>query len=301
VTGEAGPRTSEGYDAWVRATDWLLIGLSLAFVFVLVAPLAFPHLTPDQQTALNAANIAIWLVFLVDYLVRLYLAPERWRFVRTHVIDLLVVAVPFLRPFRLLRLFAILAEFTRRTQRSLAGQATVLVFTVAGVIMTVCAIVVFNVERTNHSSNIKTFPDALWWAVSTVTTVGYGDKYPHTEAGRAVAVVLMLTGIALVGTMTAAIAAWFVGSNQKANRKAAEEDEDQAQAERSILLAEMAAVRTALDEVRSEVARLHHQSRTPNGSQLNAVSDVTPYEDGMRAEADRRIPGIQGTSSSDGV
>jgi voltage-gated potassium channel len=112
--------------------------------------------------------------------------------------------------------------------------------------------------------------------VSTVTTVGYGDKYPHTEAGRAVAVVLMLTGIALVGTMTAAIAAWFVGSTQKANRKAAEEDEDQAQAERSILLAEMAAVRTALDQVRSEVARLHQSSGTRNGDQPMAASDATP-------------------------
>jgi voltage-gated potassium channel len=63
--------------------------LSLVFVFLFIAPLAFRHLTPDQTTALNTANIAIWVIFLVDYLVRLYLAPERWRFVRTHVVDLL--------------------------------------------------------------------------------------------------------------------------------------------------------------------------------------------------------------------
>jgi voltage-gated potassium channel len=267
-------RTSEAYDAWVRATDWLLMILSLVFVFVLIAPLAFPHLTPDQLDAINTANIAIWLVFLVDYLVRFYLSPERWRFVRTHVVDLLVVAVPFLRPLRLLRLFAILAEFTRRTQRSLAGRATVLVFTVAAVIMTVCAVVVFNVERSDPSSNIKTFPDALWWAVSTVTTVGYGDKYPSTEGGRAVAVILMLTGIALVGTMTAAIAAWFVGSTQKANRRAAEEDEDQAQAERSMLLAEVSAVRAALDQLRSEVALLHHSPEPGNGNLRSVVSET---------------------------
>jgi voltage-gated potassium channel len=268
-------RTSEAYDAWVRATDWLLMILSLVFVFVLIAPLAFPHLSADQLDAINAANIAIWLVFLVDYAIRLYLSPERWRFVRTHVVDLLVVAVPFLRPLRLLRLFAILAEFTRRTQRSLAGRATVLVFTVAAVIMTVCAVVVFNVERSDPSSNIKTFPDALWWAVSTVTTVGYGDKYPSTEGGRAVAVILMLTGIALVGTMTAAIAAWFVGSTQKANRKAAQEDEDQAQAERSILLAEVAAVRAALDQLRSEVALLHRPPGNHNGNQRSLVPETT--------------------------
>jgi voltage-gated potassium channel len=252
--------------------------LSLVFVFVLIAPLAFPHLSPDQLDAINAANIAIWLVFLVDYLVRLYLSPERWRFVRTHVVDLLVVAVPFLRPLRLLRLFAILAEFTRRTQRSLAGRATVLVFSVAGVIMTVCAVVVFNVERSDPSSNITTFPDALWWAVSTVTTVGYGDKYPSTEGGRAVAVILMLTGIALVGTMTAAIAAWFVGSTQKANRKAAEDDQDQAQAERSVLLAELAAMRAGLDQLRADVALLHHSPGSHNGNQPSIVSQATSNE-----------------------
>ena len=224
MTGEVkATRTSEAYDAWESSTNWLLMALSLLFVFVLIAPLVF-HLTPAQQTMVFVANVAIWVVFLVDYVVRLYLAPERWRFVRTHVVDLLVVAVPFLRPLRLLRLFAILAEYTRRSQKSLAGRATALVFTVAAVIMTVSGVVVFNFERTDHSSNIKTFPDALWWAVSTVTTVGYGDRFPSTEGGRAIAVVLMLTGIALVGTMTAAIAAWFVGSTQRANRQVAESE-----------------------------------------------------------------------------
>jgi voltage-gated potassium channel len=231
------------------------MGLSLVFVLVLVAPLVF-HLTPEEQSMVFIANIAIWVVFAVDYVVRLYLAPDRWQFIRTHIIDLMVVAVPFFRPLRLLRLFAILAEFTRRSQKSLAGRATALVFTVAAVIMTVSAVVAFNFERTDHSSNIKTFPDALWWAVSTVTTVGYGDRFPSTEAGRAIAVILMLTGIALVGTMTAAIAAWFVGSTQKANRELAESDAEQAQKERTLLTAELAAVKASLEELRSEIRSL---------------------------------------------
>ena len=274
MTGEVKTtRTSEAYDAWESSTNWLLMALSLLFVFVLIAPLVF-HLTPTQQTMIFVANVAIWVVFLVDYVVRLYLAPERWRFVRTHVVDLLVVAVPFLRPLRLLRLFAILVEFTRRSQKSLAGRATALVFTVAAVIMTVSAVVVFNFERTNHSSNIKTFPDALWWAVSTVTTVGYGDRFPSTEAGRAIAVVLMLTGIALVGTMTAAIAAWFVGSTQKANRQVAESEAQQTQEERSLLTSELAAVRASLEELRSEVRSLRQQAGTPNGKASSNVQEA---------------------------
>jgi voltage-gated potassium channel len=272
VAEGAEPRTTEAYDAWVRATDWILIVLSLVFVFVLVAPLVF-HLTPDQQTAIWTANLAIWLVFLVDYLVRLYLAPERWRWVRTHVIDLLVVAVPFFRPLRLLRLFAILAEFTRRSQRSLAGRATALVFTVAAVIMTVCAIVVFSFERSDPHSNIKTFPESLWWSVSTVTTVGYGDAYPSTPGGRAVAVILMLTGIALVGTITAAIASWFVGSTQKANREAAEEDAQQAQKERQTLMSELASMKATLDQLRSEIQSLHGRAASSNGIEVRETVD----------------------------
>lgn len=274
MTDEAALPNTEAYDAWVKATDWILIVLSLVFVFVLVAPLVM-HLTPEQQTTVFAANVAIWIVFLVDYLVRLYLFPERWRFVRTHVIDLLVVAVPFLRPLRLLRLFAILGEFTQRSQRSLAGRATAMVFAVAAVIMTVCAVVVYNFERSDSSSNIKTLPEALWWAVSTVTTVGYGDAYPSTPGGRAIAVILMLTGIALVGTITAAIASWFVGSTQKANRAAASQDAQKAQVERAELMSELASVKEALHQLRSEIQSMPIRPGPNNGKGVRQSADET--------------------------
>jgi type II secretory pathway pseudopilin PulG len=82
---------------------------------------------------------------------------------------------------------------------------------------------------------------------------------------RAIAVILMLTGIALVGTITAAIASWFVGSTQKANRAAAEEDAEQAQKERQTLIAELASVKATLDQLRSEIQSLHHRADSENG------------------------------------
>jgi len=65
-------------------------------------------------------------------------------------------------------------------------------------------------ERHTHSANITTFGDSLWWAMSTVTTVGYGDKYPVTAEGRFVAVGLMIGGVALIGVITAALASWLI-------------------------------------------------------------------------------------------
>jgi voltage-gated potassium channel len=74
-------------------------------------------------------------------------------------------------------------------------------------------------ERSVEGSNIKTFSDGLWWAVTTVTTVGYGDRYPTTSEGRLLAVLLMITGISLVGVITASVAAWFVKMSQEDSKK----------------------------------------------------------------------------------
>lgn len=72
------------------------------------------------------------------------------------------------------------------------------------------AIAVLDAERGKQNSNIDDIGDALWWAVTTITTVGYGDRYPVTAVGRLVAAALMVFGIALLGVLTASIAAWFV-------------------------------------------------------------------------------------------
>ena len=74
-------------------------------------------------------------------------------------------------------------------------------------------------ERAVEGSNIKKFSDGLWWAVTTVTTVGYGDRYPTTTEGRMLAVLLMVTGISLVGVITASVAAWFVKMSQEDSKK----------------------------------------------------------------------------------
>lgn len=68
-------------------------------------------------------------------------------------------------------------------------------------------------------ANITTFSDALWWAVSTVATVGYGDHYPVTPAGRAIGIMLMVAGVGIFGVTAAAAAAWFVTADQQEDRQ----------------------------------------------------------------------------------
>jgi voltage-gated potassium channel len=70
-------------------------------------------------------------------------------------------------------------------------------------------------ERTAPEGNIKTIGDGLWWAISTVTTVGYGDRFPTTNQGRLIALGLMLLGVSLIGVISATMAAWFVRMMQK--------------------------------------------------------------------------------------
>lgn len=83
----------------------------------------------------------------------------------------------------------------------------------------IAAVQITITERAVESSNIKNFADGFWWAITTVTTVGYGDRYPTTTEGRLLAVMLMLMGISLVGVITASVAAWFVKMSQDAEKQ----------------------------------------------------------------------------------
>jgi voltage-gated potassium channel len=143
---------------------------------------------------------------------RLYLVDERASFIRSHVLDLIVIAIPFLRPFRLLRLLAILISTTRRAGGLAVRRVTLYVIGTSVILASVGAVLVYDAEKSVpvEERTIKTLGDAFWWALITVTTIGYGDVFPRSATGRMFAAVLMVMGIALIGTLTAALASWFV-------------------------------------------------------------------------------------------
>lgn len=220
-------RARNGYERWSKATDGPLLVLAVVFVVVLVLPLV-AELPPVARMTVTAANVAIWAMFAIDYAARLYLSLDRRQYVRTHVLDLVIVLLPMLRPLRALRVLRVLrvasvAGFAhKRAAQTLHARVTVYVLSAALVSMLVSAVAIREAERGSADANINSIGDGLWWALTTVTTVGYGDHYPTTVAGRLVALVLMLVGIALLGVVTAAVAAWFVERLQEVEESAAE-------------------------------------------------------------------------------
>jgi voltage-gated potassium channel len=127
---------------------------------------------------------------------------------------LAAVLLPFLRPLRLMRVISFGSLALQKVAIGRQLGITVEVAVSAVFISYIAAIQITISERTVEGSNIKTFSDGLWWTVTTVTTVGYGDRYPTTTEGRFLAVLLMITGISLVGVITASVAAWFVKLSQ---------------------------------------------------------------------------------------
>ncbi len=234
-----------------RWTAWPLTVLALALIPLLIAPYVL-SLSPSAVETLDGIDYAIWGVFAADLLCKLFIAPNRLYYLRTHWFDALLVLMPMLRPFRVAR--SVRALRMLRAGRAIVAAVRVLivgrtilvrhglhyVLLAALAVMTVGGSLGVVFERDAPDASIRTLPDGLWWAVTTATTVGYGDTYPKTAAGRGIGVVLMLLGIGLFGALTANLAAFFV-----------EEREDE-------VLTELRALRRQVDELsRRPTPELH--------------------------------------------
>ena len=231
--------------AWERATEWPLTILALLYLAAYAVPILSPSLPSVDKRIARIIDLTTWAPFAIDYIVRVTLASQRWRFVRHHIFDALVVALPLLRPLRLLRLVLILSALNRRATVGLRGKVVTYVVGAVILLTFVGSLAVLQAERENPRANITTYQDSVWWAVSTMTTVGYGDRFPTTGEGRVVAVGLMLAGIALIGVITAAVASWFVEHVRKL-----EAAESRSQAELASIAAELRELRQRLDDSR---------------------------------------------------
>jgi voltage-gated potassium channel len=243
---------------WRKHTDWPLMGS--AFVFLVAYSVQVIGNLSGERAAVTEVIIWVtWAMFVIDYVANLALAPQRGRWFVRHLHDLIILALPVLRPLRLLRLVTLLRAMNRVASNELRGRILTYVLGSALLLTYVSALAVLDAEENAAKSNIHNIGDALWWAVVTVTTVGYGDYYPVTFVGRMVAVGLMVGGIAVLGVVTASVASWLI---QQVGVKAAEEME------------------SADAPLRAEVARLSSQieqligpgaGRIPNRSGDDAV------------------------------
>jgi voltage-gated potassium channel len=237
---------------WEDRTEWPLTGVAIAFLVAYsVQVLADPGGLTSRVLAVTL--LALWAAFALDYLVRLALAPQRLRWFVRHMLDFVIVAVPVLRPLRLLRLVVIVAALQKAFGDAFRGR--IVVYTAASAVLLVYAasLAILQAERASPSAHIKNFGDAVWWSITTMTTVGYGDFYPVTTNGRVVAVMLMIGGISIIGMITAMVATWIV-------QRVAEED-----------TTKQAATAAHVDELRSQIMQLTALVAANQGT-----SDVTP-------------------------
>ncbi len=211
-------RSQEAYERFARATDGPMMVITILWLPVLIIPLVIQvHGTVASTFAV--IDYTIWALFAVEYLAKLALAPSRKQFVRTHILDLIIVAVPFFRPARIGRLMnlgrlgriaVLTADIVARAKKLMTHKGLHFVLLAVMLIVFTSAGLVTIAERSANGANIHDFGQGLWRAIVTVTTVGYGDTYPVTPFGQGVAVALMLVGIGLLGVLTATVASYFV-------------------------------------------------------------------------------------------
>lgn len=221
---------ADALERFERQTAIPMLVLSLAIIPLLVIPLIW-KMSERLEATFFALDWMLWAAFAVEYGIRLYLAPETWPFVKRNKIDLLVVVIPFLRPLRVMRsaralrvlravrVMAFLGRGMDAGRDVLTRHHLNYALAVTMVVVVGAAFLVEATERGATGANIQSLPDALWWAVSTVTTVGYGDRFPTTPAGRGVAVALMLVGIALFGFLAGSLASFFIGGRTGAKNE----------------------------------------------------------------------------------
>jgi voltage-gated potassium channel len=196
---------------------WIYEGamIALAVLVVVLLPMS-------NEGWVLVTNLVIWGLFVVDYVTRLVLSTDKRAFLRANIVDLLaIMPADFFRALRVLRLARLLrvvraATVVGRVLRDVRGVVHtnglnwVLIVSLCAVISG--ALVVWLVEP-----GIEQFGDAMWWAVVTATTVGYGDLAPVNPLARVVAVALMLVGIGTLGMLTGAIATYFIGDDPSSN------------------------------------------------------------------------------------
>ena len=245
VTGpDAARGETERSQRWSQFTYWPLAIAAGVFLITYTA-----HVIGDVQgnwaVATSLTIGIIWLMFIVDYIVKLRLSHPRRLWFRTHKFDLVLALIPALRPVRLLDAFTRLTTFTKTAGNSI--RARLLIYGVGSALLLVwyVSLMVLQFERNAPGASITSFGAAVWWAFCTVTTVGYGDYVPVTVPGRTAAVFLMAGGVVVVGLVVATISSWVV-------ERASRGHDDAVPASRADMRALTAELQKAAERVQAE-------------------------------------------------
>jgi voltage-gated potassium channel len=229
--------------------------LSLVLLLGLVAETFLP-LPREVGRMFQFFDTIICLIFLWDFCIRFYRAEDRLRFLKWGWIDL-VASIPNLdvlrwgrlvRILRVIRLLRGIRSIQRLLQMLMGNrvESGAVALTLTAFLLIVFSASSILVVEQDSNSNIKTAEDAIWWAVSTITTVGYGDKYPVTSEGRCLGILLMLTGVGMFGGLSGLVASVFLEKRERSSPEFAE-------------------IMRHLAELQGKIDRLQKESGGPDG------------------------------------
>ncbi|MFD1125835.1 ion channel [Lentilactobacillus raoultii] len=213
---------------WVNLLIYNLLVSLLAVASFAMVILAIINVITLKRGPYRLIFFLIWGFFLIDYLIRLKLAPSKKDFLISNLFDLiaLIPSHPIFALFRIARIITIIRDynllwklgwtgkFTNEIHRFLYDTGFIYLFSISLVILIGSSLVFASFEHVS-------LQEALWWAITTATTVGYGDETPHTAGGKIVASLLMLGGIGFLGLLTSTITGFFT-------KQDVEEDRDRA-------------------------------------------------------------------------
>ena len=218
---------------WRKWTDIPLLIIAIGSLPLLLLEIISHRLTSADKTFLLIVNLTVFLAYAVDYVVEFLVTPEKGHYVRSEWSSLLIViaqlfavlpAMSFLGFLRGARALRVVSSFTRiigismvsRSQgrEILKKRATSFAFGLAGFTLITSAVGFTLAEDVGKDGRVHSFFDALWWSGATITTVGYGDIYPITAAGRIIAIFTMLVGISTLAVVTARIAQFLIKNDE---------------------------------------------------------------------------------------
>lgn len=186
----------------------------LGFIYLIVYALQVSiDLQPGTASALDSVSWSIYAVFALDLVMGLILMKSLVLFLRTNWLEIIALVVPFMRVLRVLRIVVAIRGIRPLLKSRMASTATYLALLLP-LTWFIGGVAVLDAEKHVVGSHIANLPDALWWSLATITTVGYGDLYPISAEGKGVAAMIMLLGIALFSTCAGILASWIMSERK---------------------------------------------------------------------------------------